>query len=325
MVTVEKITGSMLPKVYEFMRSDPVLQGELWEPWKNLFNAELHEENDCFGYALVDSARVVGILGALFSTRSVNGERKRFCNLHTWLVEQEYRGHSLRLMRQVLGLTDCTFLDFTPTKRVRDICKRLGFQELDCTLKILLPIPLAGRRRTNATPQFISEVQRITAGLNAVDRKVCIDHHAEPCKHLLVQHQGESCYIVYTTVERSLIPYCYIHYVSNTRLFVTLSGSIRTALTRNSTARFVAVDARAVSGFRLPFSVNCPIQAHQIYRSQDVIPQEIDSLYSEICWLNLSTFPQVVNHVRSAVERLWDASWRWTELRGALHREIKEV
>jgi hypothetical protein len=303
MVSVHTITNSMFPEIYAmFLREDDPCSSE--DHWKNLFEYPGHDD-DSFGYALVDvtkhGAKIVGMLGTFFSERTIGGRTTRFCNLHSWMVEPAYRGHSLRLMKKVLGLKDCTLTDFTPTQDVCAISRRLGFRELDSTLKLLPPLTAGFHRPANDEVELVTDLPTIASELNAVDQKICREHQRDPCKHLLVRHRDDYCYIVYTTVERHWIPYSYMHYVSNKRLFAELSGPIRAALTRNSKARYVAIDARVCSGIKVPWSVNIPAKTRQLYKSHDVAPEEIDSLYSELCWLNITTYPHLSNSLRSLV------------------------
>ena len=55
-------------------------------------------------------------------------------------------------MRPALRMTDDTLTDFTPTPEVCIIAKRLGFRELDSSLRILLPY--SGRLPTSKTDRI---------------------------------------------------------------------------------------------------------------------------------------------------------------------------
>ena len=99
------------------------------DDWRHLFSPSKATDG-CCGYALLDKDRIVGILGMLFSYRTVRGVERRFCNLHSWYVLPAYRGKSLTLMRPALRLRDCTLTDLTPTDAVCEINQRLG---CDCS------------------------------------------------------------------------------------------------------------------------------------------------------------------------------------------------
>lgn len=307
MVALQEISTDMFPEIYEtFLRNDdPVLQED---DWKNLFIYPRRGEEDPSGYALVDANRIVGILGTVFSRRVVAGRSARFCNLHSWFVEEEYRGKGLLLMRPVLKLNDTTVTDFTPTDAVCTISKKLGFRELDSTLRILLPC----RDRDNSDQvrgvEIVEDRSLIEAELSESDRKIFREHQGSQCRHLLVRSKNDYCYIVCTKVERYWIPYCYIHYLSNKSLFAEESVAIRSQLLGSSKARFAAVDSRAVDGLRLPASFKYPAQSHQLYRSADVEPPRVDSLYSELIMLNLTTFPHLGGTLRGLARKLRVAS-----------------
>jgi hypothetical protein len=99
------------------------------------------------------------------------------------------------------------------------------------------------------------------------------------------------------------MPYCYIHYVSNKELFARRSVEIRRRLLKESRTRYAAIDRRQLPGVKLPFSFDLPLAVKQLYRTRQVAPQDIDSLYSEVALLNLTTFPDLSHWLRRRLSR----------------------
>ncbi len=227
MVSVAKIEKAMFPQVYDsFLKEDDPYSNE--QDWRNLFNCLNGGADEQIGYALFDGSEIVGILGMRFSKRTISGKIHKFCNLHSWFVKEKYRGKGLFLMRPVLKLRDHTVVDFTPTQKVDEILKRLGFQYLNSTLTILLPFLLKSTDASNFT--ITGDGQTIRDKLSRIDSKIFDDHRMFKCQYLLLSNENEYCYIVYSTVIRHWLPYCYIHYISNKKMFATRNKAIRSIL-----------------------------------------------------------------------------------------------
>lgn len=279
---VEKITDDMFDQIYaSFLDGDPFLTKDDWRP---LFSRR-DALDDCCGYALLDRSRIVGILGMLFSDRTVNGVSRRFCNLFSWYVN-EHRGKSLMLMRPALRLHDCTLTDLTPTSKVRDISQRLGFRPLDSRLRVLFPV---ARSHIPNDIDVITDRDRVRAMLNDEDSRLFDDHQLPGIGHLVVQSASDYCYVVYSDVARYRIPYAHVHYFSNREQFQTHTLHIRDHITRSTNTKFVAVNDRQTRGMILRPSVRLPMSKPHLFRPAGVQPEDIDTLYTEVALLRLST------------------------------------
>ena len=295
MTTLEKLRDSMFPDIYNsFFREDDPSSSK--EDWKNLFNYMWKREEDSTGYVLVDQSDIVGVLGMIFSKRIIDEKEYKFCNLHNWQVKEKYRGRSLLLMKPVLNLNDYTVTDFTPTGRVCTISKKLGFKELDSTLRIFFPKYLSNNISRSNEFQIITDEETIKAALKNEHLRIFCDHQSYGCAHMLVRskaNQNDYCYIVYTSVSRYIRPYCYIHYLSNTNLFERAYKLICSRLSRLNNCSFTVIDNRLLSNKRFPLSFKFPFQNRQLFLSSSVQAKNIDTLYSEVVFLKLCTFPDL--------------------------------
>ena len=301
MVALEKLTPERFPDVYAtFLRDDDPHLSE--SDWRRLFQPG--GGVDHCGYILVDSGAVVGMLGMIFSERTIHGRQESFCNLHSWNVAPSHRGHSLRLMQPVLKMHDVTVTDFTPTPSVCRISGRLGFKPLASKLRILPPLPGFRRRnRTDRQWQWDDEID--LSLLSDADQRIHHDQGRIGLSRLAVSDGSGVCSIVFSRIERHWLPYCYIHYVNDCERFAALHSDIRHALMHRCQARFVAIDDRTVRGQHIAWSMKLPMQARQLYRSRRVQPEYIDNLYSEVSMLRLTTFPDLGSRMRSLVPRIF--------------------
>jgi len=275
------------------------------DDWRPLFIPRKAVDDKPMGYALVDAGEIGGVLGTYHSSRWVRDRHAKFCNLHSWYVKESYRSHSLRLLQPALRIKECTFTDFTPNALVRKIfCTRLGFKPLDSSLRILLPLAPGIRSSRKRRGDIVTRYEELQQHLSEPDRALLSGHTLPNFGHVLVSDNNQSCYVLYTIVTRHLLTFCHIHYISNKPLFSDLHDTIREHITKTEQARYVVLDERAVAGMDLPFSFKLAFGSHQLYRSSEISPQDIDYLYSEISVLRLPTFLSVRGMARSAYRRL---------------------
>lgn len=289
MVGIEPLDASMFSEIYaSFLAEDDPLLPEVH--WRRLFQPADLQDTRPPGYCLVKGSRIVGLLGTLWSQRTHDTGMALVCNLHSWIVTAAYRGRSLLLMRPLLAQDNITITDFSPTPDVFRLSLRLGMTALDGRLRVLLPMP-CGRRC--AELELIDDPGLVEAAISDDDRRILRSHQLPWCRHALLRAPEGECYMLWSSVERWAVPYAYVHYVSNRQLFARCSRFIRARLLDGSPCRFLALDRRATDGMALPGSVTLPWGPRQLYRSSRLGPADIDTLYSEVSYLNLSTMPSL--------------------------------
>mgnify|MGYP001106074349 CR=1 FL=1 len=307
MVKLEKITSSLFPRLYEaFLHDDDPLSSEA--DWRNVFDYAWDLGEGYSGYAMLDNDEVVGMMAMVFSRRSINGVERKFCNLHTWWVREDYRGRSVAMLRPVLRLNDYTITHFTPCDRVRAVTKRLGFKDLNSRLRILLPQPIRSRKAMSRCTELFFEDSQISPKLDVENQRILRDHQPYRVGNLLVQDGTRSSYVLYTHVIRHRLPYCHVHYVSDMGVYQENEVAIRSALLRRYDAKFVAVDDRLTSGMRFQSSFKFWAPAHALYKSDDVTSGQIDNLYSDVVFLRLTCLPdmsyEIGRRIRGLIPRV---------------------
>lgn len=307
MVSLRKIQTDLFPNLYRsFLIDDDPLSTE--QDWRNVFDYPWNNDQDYCGYALLDDNEdVVGMLGMVFCERTIGGQVRKMCNLHTWWVREDQRAQSLALLRPVLKLKDFTLTHFTPCDTVRAVLRRLGFSDLSSQLRILMPY-FWGSKKSRSSLEVISDVDQISAEINEADQQILEHHRPYNIGHLLLKAGGKQCYLVYTHVVRHRLPYCHIHYVSNREFFAENEKAIRCWLLHQHRARFVAVDERLVSDLKLRHSFRFWAPAHGLYKSDDLGPEQIDHLYSDVTFLKLTVLPDLTHELGNVFRRAWPFS-----------------
>jgi hypothetical protein len=286
MPKVEPIREGMFPDIHrEFLDSfDYELTRADWAP---LFEIRPHSGQDHTGYALTDNGKLVGVLGMIFSERQLAGKTLPVCNLHTWMVKPEYRGHSLLLMRAPLKYKNHVVIDLSPTEGVQKISAKLGFKALDSTLCALLPTVLPVHE--NAI-QACQQIDLLTSRiLSPVDRQLFLDHSQAHMNHMVLETEEGPLYVIYSLVTRWRLNYCQIHYHNDDRLFEAHSDTIRHAIMQKTRCTFVAMHDRIARRMLLPRTLSLPIANRQLYLGNDEDAAHVDTLYTDISLLNLTS------------------------------------
>ena len=256
----------------------------LEDDWRNLFIRRWDNKEDYFGYMLVDNDKVVGFFGLIFCERYINNNKSKFCNLTSWIVEPEYRAHSLSLLKPVLRLEGYTLTNFTAVEQVYKIFKRFGFKELGAKVNIILPLPLSNSFFKKCDVLF--DRDEIALHLSPGDLKIYNDHFHFKSRYILLISGRGSCFIVVTRVYRKKIPFAYVHYIGNLDLFVGHINKAKFSIIRKLKVAALLVDERLLRKKKLPFAVNYNMPLPKLYRSETLSRYDIDSLYSECILMN---------------------------------------
>ncbi|MEM7294957.1 MAG: GNAT family N-acetyltransferase [Pseudomonadota bacterium] len=301
MVRLEKIQEPLFAKLYDaFLWDDDPLSGEA--EWRDVFDYQWETEEGHCGYALLDGETLVGMIGMVFSDRVIEGVTHKFCNLHTWWVREDYRGHSVSMLRPIVQLKGYNITHFTPCDRVRAVTEKLGFKQLNSQLRILLPL---GKPKTEPVACTINDdVESFIDHLDPSDRKIALDHKPYRSGHLLVNNSNAQCYVLYTEVIRHRLPYIHIHYASDYNVFVKYEPQIRTHLLQDSKAKFVAIDERRVGNHKFPRSFRFWAPAHAMFKSNGVDASQVDHLYSDVVFLSLTTLPHMSHELKQMGRKL---------------------
>lgn len=183
-----------------------------------------------------------------------------------------------------MKLKNYTITLLCPSETTQDIFKKLGYKELDSAIRILLPIPQFSRHlKYNLQLTFDRKV--IKGLLNENELMIFHDHVEFNCIHVTISSDAGHCYIIMRKIFKKQLPFAYIHYVSNFELFYQNIDMLRLSLAMKLRVIGIIVDERFVHDRNIRFSIKYPQVS--MYKSHDLEPKDIDSLYSEYFLLDL--------------------------------------
>ena len=98
------------------------------------FKKAFFEHKYLLGFCLIDDAidsnALIGYFGCFTYRRNIDGVEYQFYNSHTWIVNEDYRKHSLKLLMPYLKLKDGIVTNFSANGKVVQILEQLKFTKL---------------------------------------------------------------------------------------------------------------------------------------------------------------------------------------------------
>ncbi len=279
MATIRKATTHDFERVFPLIQqfNNPLLNRE---DWQKLFLPRWGCEEDYLGFLIEEEEQVVGFLGTIFSRRIIDGQEYKFCNLTTWIVQKEYRGMSLMLLFEVLKLKEYTIINLT-ANRVAAILRKFGFQDLASQLFVLLPLPMP------ASYKITTDHKNLTERLNEDSLKIHRDHADLKCSHMLVEKDGQQCYLIYDIVKRKKLPVARIHHISSREFFLQNAARFAFTACQHAGTAALMLPENLLGGQKPRFAFRITQKQAQIFRSDQLQSSQIDMLYSELQVLGL--------------------------------------
>lgn len=274
--------------------------------WRKLFAFYWPCEEKHVGYIMLEGEQPVGYMGTFFSERIIEGQKKKFCGLSSWIVDEKFRQHSLLMLVTILNeLKPYTITNFTPIPEADMIFRKLRWEYFEEGIWWVRP----GANRGGLQVEHVHDGN--VHALREIDRRIYEDHKQFKADHLLIPAGDEKIYLVLRPYTMSLhrfvtakwITYpnavwhkltgrSFLHRPLNLHRLVYCSNydrlheisSALTAYYKSKKEPGVFVDARFVTQ-QLANSIYCPI-IKLLYKPNGVSTQHIDALYTEAFILN---------------------------------------
>ncbi len=107
------------------------------------FEKAFFKHEQLLGFCLHDddsiaSEIIVGYFGCFTYKRNIGGIDYQFYNTHTWIVQPDYRKHSLKLLLPFLRLNDGIITNFSANGKVAQILEQLKFSKYSIVNNVLI-------------------------------------------------------------------------------------------------------------------------------------------------------------------------------------------
>ncbi len=252
------------------------------EKWQRLFSDYWSFQPGFCGYTLNHGEKIVGFFAYILSEKLINGHMEKWCNLSSWIVADEFRSSSMDLLYPVLDLNDYTITSLTANPGAFKIQTKLFHFKILDTAEVFIPALLTPWTRLNGKCHVITGKQNISPYLSPYEQKVFQDHRSFDCIHLVVTTQQGYVYLICRRIYRKHLPFAKIYYISNSELFLDLLPQMRFNVPWALKTAGIIIDQRFLRGKSIPFAKAKSFYTPILYKSQRLLPHEIDSLYSEL-------------------------------------------
>lgn len=255
------------------------------EAWADAMRVPWLVDAPNHGFLLrADGAGIVGVYLGFYAEREIDGVPVRVCNLGAWCVLDEYRAHSIRLLRAMLGQKDWQITDLSPSGAVVPLNTRLKFRLLDTSTMLVpnLPWPPSRRVRIVTDPARIGALLAGREG-HARELQIFRDHErAAAARHILIQRGEDLCYLIVRKDRRKGLPlFASVLYVSDPELFRRSARHVYRHLLVRHGALATLAEHRVTGQLARPW-LRVPTPRPKMFRSQTLRPEQIDYLYSEL-------------------------------------------
>lgn len=285
MIEVRPVGPEMFEAVHPLLTEFPgqTIPKELWR--RMLFEPPWPVEEPQRGYALMDGAQVVGFMGTMFSSRSVQGRSVRFCNLSSWIVKESYRALSLELLRPILALKDYVVVSPSPNAVAHPIYVRLGFVTLEDEQWLMTPVPTPRQVAAAVGVSLVTDPARIRDRLDATGQAIHDHLRGTVAAEALLLRRDHRCHVVATASPwKGRWRLAHVQYASDWDMFWNHAPSVAWALFRRLGTVGLRVNGRNAKGRTPAFAARLRMSLPTLYRpgTSGIAPDLVDGLYSEV-------------------------------------------
>ena len=157
---------------------------------KNNFNIELP-----YGFNLLDqSNNIIGFLGTMYSYRFINKQKLLYCNLHTWIVNEEQRLNFFLNSKEILSKIfnhKCIFFAKPAKSLVRLFLRDFKMKVLEMKYRTTFLLKISNLFKKSAY-KINDNPTIVKKNLNGKNSKIFEDHKKLKCKKFIIFEKKNS-------------------------------------------------------------------------------------------------------------------------------------
>ena len=181
---------SLAVKATEYLKKQTYLDYKTIETFlKNNFNAKYP-----FGYVVINQFdEIVGFLGTMFSNREESETKYLYCNLHTWIIDKDYRLVFFKCSNTILSSIfeyNCTFFAKPAKSLIRLFLKEFDMQKLEMKYRVIFLLNFSNflkmkKYKIEDNPLIVEKY------LNKNDLTIYLDHKNLTCHKFIIINEYE--------------------------------------------------------------------------------------------------------------------------------------
>ncbi len=178
-----------------------------------------------YGFLLESGGRIVGVILTIFTAAGEGEARKVRCNVSSWYVEPEFRGHGSPMISQVFKYKDVTVLNVSALVHTWPILKHQGYVRYSEGQMISVPALRLGPFGVRVLPYEPWMASR----LRDADEAALLAYHAgRGCLSLVCEKDGGLTPFVFLKrpISKLHVSYVQLAYCRDTADFVRFAGPL---------------------------------------------------------------------------------------------------
>lgn len=274
-----------IPRIAEFMASRLGGRGPDAHPperYRRYLEYRWPVERGDAGVVIEDAGELRGVIGAIYSTRTIERVHHRFCNLTSIAVDDSHRKWSLQAFATLFRRKDVTFTVFSASEAVQKILEFFKFAKRASSRVILPPVGFTGLvHRATGRVRVVTNTEDIVRELQGSERTIAEDHARHGCAQVLLERGGVRSHVVAVRRGHGARTFADILYASDRALCVAEISSIQPSLARSLRTPLIGLDASWTS--KRPLVSATYAKLRPVYARSPVLNiDEVDALYSEL-------------------------------------------
>jgi hypothetical protein len=235
-ITVSKAYSKNTKEIVKFIKTNHAFKFNI----KNFYNtlqSSWYKKKEIGFILRNDKNKIVGFFGVLHAENNIYPNSKyQICNVHTWVVNKEYRGYSTLLLDKVVKIKKIIVSHSTIFK-LNKIFKNYNFKLLDKGYFISIFSPHKFKIYLNYKINLLEK--------NSKYLKIYNDHKLFKYKFLNIEK--ENCLVIFNVKSKLCINYATILFISDIFYFNKNFDQIKTIIFLNYKCFIFKLDARFVN------------------------------------------------------------------------------
>lgn len=252
------------------------------EDWKKIFESRSESTPDYYGYYLEDNDKAVGYIGMIFSKRLINDKKLIIANLTSWITLDEFKNHSIALLFKAMKSTADIITAFTPNDTACQIYKAMGFKNLESHHYYVFPTP-----GSNQSLEMTQNSKIIHSMLDVDCAKISKEHLGFKSIQMLFYNKTEIIFFILKKQYKKSLLFMEVQFCNNWPFFEKHAGLLSYMIFLKFKSIGLILEARFIKGKISGFSYKHKLKSpRRMYKGENGIEENIDVLYSELCFLH---------------------------------------
>lgn len=258
--------------------------------WRRLFLYPWLDDKPDLGRVAIVDGRIVGVLGAVYSDRMIDGRMRRIVNPTAWYLERPARregkglapGLGLGMMTDLTRDPDRHYLINTSSRLTVALVRRAGFDVLDSHKYVWRP----GRDERQVAVERIEDTAQLASMLTTEERRMLSDHARLSVLPALFVSGGERLLLVLSVTQKGENETWFdLLYASDRQLLPIWGQAIANSLLPRA-AMVLACDSRFCAS-PPHHAARVPLKVPRFFKSTILSPARFDHMYTEVPLLGL--------------------------------------